>query len=221
MKTLLRVLTLAAFSVVAAHGQVVLFNNMITPSDNTHGGVYVRGTTSPGGFGRQDAAEQFQTSLATPAFLTSVIVPFHAFAAAGSMVGTATLFADASNSPGSILETAGFSATLSNSVASLVTVNFSGSTALAAGTNYWIGFSLPPGSSLWEQWDYAQPASSSRVALSTNGTTWTVQQASAPGLTVNGRVVSPVPEPGSYGLCAAGLVVGLVAWQRRRRAGAS
>lgn len=217
MKTPLCFLALAIVSATVASSQVVLFTNMVTPSDNTHGGAYFRGSASPGGSGRLDAAEQFQTTLATPAFLTSVVVPFHAFAAAGPMSGTATLFADASNHPGSILETASFSATLSNSVTSLITVNFSGSTSLAASTNYWIGFSLPPGSTLWEQWDVAQPTASNRLDFSTNGTSWTTSVGgAAPGLTVNGRVVSPVPEPASYGLFAGALTLGLVAWKRRR-----
>lgn len=218
MKTPLRFLAFAIVSAAIAHSQVVLFTNMVTPSDNTHGGPYVRGSASPGGVGRQDVAEQFQTTLATPAFLTSVVAPFHAFGAAGPMSGTVTLFADFGNNPGSILETAGFSATLLNSVTSLITVNFSGSTSLAAGTNYWIGFSVAPGSTFWEQWDNAQPGASNRVETSTNGTSWTVSVgAAAPGLTVNGRV-GAVPEPASYGIVAVCALTGIVAWRRRRPA---
>jgi len=186
---------------------------MIVPSDITHGGFYVQGSASLGG-GRADVAEQFQNTLGTPAFLTSAVVSFRAFGPAAVMSGTATLFSDFAGAPGSILETAGFSANLVNNAPTLVTATFSGTTLLAPGTNYWVGFSMLAGSSFWAQWNFAQPAANDLVGLSSNGNSWNVATRSAAGLTVNGRI-GAVPEPATYGLIGACAMLGFAAWRRR------
>jgi hypothetical protein len=212
MRTLPRFFALALLSAVVAQAQVVLFNNMILPTNLAHGGYYVQGSASPGG--RHDVAEQFQTAFAGPAFLTSAVVSLRAFGAAGVMSGTATLFSGAGGGPGSILETTSFAGNLFNNTPTLVTVTFSGSTVLSGGTNYWLGLAMQGGSNFWAQWNFAEPLGSNPVGLSPNGISWAISNATAAGLTVNGRLTA-VPEPATFGIFGAGVLLGLAGWRRR------
>jgi hypothetical protein len=216
MKMDFRFLVLAILSTTLARSQVIIFNNMFIPSDVTHGGYYVQGSASLGG-GRTDAAEQFKTTVAGPAFLTSAIVSFRAAGPAGLMSGTATLFSDAGNTPGSILETTGFSASLLNNAPTLVTATFSGTTLLSSNTSYWIGFSMQPGSRFWAQWNAAQPAFNNRMGSSPDGSSWGVSATNAGGLILNGRTVAvAVPEPAAYGILGAIAALALAVRGRRQ-----
>lgn len=210
--TLLLGLALATFS--TAQAQLVLFDNTGGATNFTA----ATGATIGGPPGLDfDRAGRF-TATAGGLLGSAALALWDAVGGAAITVG---LFADASGSIGSLLETASSLSPipLTGGLLNYTTATFSGTTALAAGGNYWLGVAAADAIT-WAAWEEKDRAAGT-LALDTDQR-GLVDPWSNPGIVgdlpffrVNGSSIA-VPEPSALGLLGVAGILGLLLGRRRR-----
>lgn len=181
-----------------------------------------------------DVAVQFQSGAALAVDYADLSV-WGAVQGIGTPFVTVSLLSDASNRPGSLLEAttltlppAFFDPSKPFPPQSFLRAEFANTTSLVAGSIYWLAISAFDSSTKtgWEYFAVPQngtPFSTGRVAFDPDqiGVTdpWlSVNQSTAQsGMRLVGvSVLTPVPEPGAYGLAASLFLVSAIAFRRRR-----
>lgn len=214
-RTHLLALTLALFYAGPAAAQTTVFSNFGAGDSYLTNGIAIGG---PSGDlpDPEMAAVSFPAS-GTTQYLHSARMPLGALEPSDTS-GTFKLhlMSDSGGLPGTVLETTSFTGGFTYPDPSIVTVTFSGTTALLPGNTYWLA--MQPLDAVDIAWYHTSVTSASQLAAKPIGSGWVIDSGALPAFEVRGLddPAETVPEPSAVLLFLPALaVVGVV--QRRRR----